>query len=174
MIHFRTAALGIILLSACDPITADDGLTGPGMIRLTTERPEGAAPDTCWGKRTSPAIIETVEREVLLKPAQTSSDGRIQQPAVYQRESVQEIVKEREDTWFQVPCGVEFTPEFVSSLQRALAARGIYRGPVTGEMSMRTRAAVRRLQATEGFDSDILTVETARTLGLIAVERQPE
>ncbi len=174
MIHFRTAALGIILLGACEPVAGNDGSTGPGMIRLTAERPEGAAPDTCWGKKTSPAIIETVEREVLLQPAQTSSDGLIQQPAVYQRESVQEIVKEREDTWFQVPCAAELTPEFVSSLQRALAARGVYPGPVTGEMSVRTLAAVRRFQRPDGFDSDILTVATARKLGLIAVERQPK
>ncbi|ASM71664.1 MULTISPECIES: peptidoglycan-binding domain-containing protein [Roseobacteraceae] len=175
MIHFRTAALGILLLGACDPVTTSgmDGLEGPGMIRLTAERPEGAAVDTCWGKKTSPAIIETVEREILLKPAQVTSDGVIQQPAIYQRESIQEIVQERNDTWFEVPCAAKLTPEFISSLQRALAARKIYRGPVTGEMSMRTRAAVRRIQAPDGFDSDILTIATARKLGLVAVERQP-
>ncbi|MBM1813739.1 peptidoglycan-binding protein [Sulfitobacter pseudonitzschiae] len=150
-----------------------NGLDGPGMIRLTAERPEGAAPDSCWGKKTSPAIIETVEREVLLKPAQVTADGVIQQPAVYRRESVQEIVQERVDTWFQVPCAADLTPEFVSSLQRALAARNIYHGPVNGEMTMRTRAAVRRFQAPDGFDSDILTIATARKLGLVAVERQP-
>ena len=82
-------------------------------------------------------------------------------------------MQERVDTWFEVPCAADLTPEFVSSLQRALAARNIYHGPVTGEMSMRTRAAVRRFQAPDGFDSDILTTATARKLGLVAVERQP-
>tara|TARA_R110000751_G_scaffold17419_8_gene53948 strand:- start:1244 stop:1771 length:528 start_codon:yes stop_codon:yes gene_type:complete len=173
MIHFRTATLGILLLAACVPLSDGNGLDGPGMIRLTAERPEGAASDSCWGKKTSPAIIETVEREVLLKPAQVTAEGVIQQPAVYRRESVQEIVQERVDTWFEVPCAADLTPEFVSSLQRALAARNIYHGPVTGEMSMRTRAAVRRFQAPDGFDSDILTTATARKLGLVAVERQP-
>ena len=161
MIHFRTATLGVLLLAACAPLSGGGGLDGPGMIRLTAERPQGADPDTCWGKKTSPAIIETVEREV------------IQQPAVYKRESVQEIVQERVDTWFEVPCADELTPEFISSLQRALAARNVYNGPVTGEMSMRTRAALRRFQAPDGFDSDILTIATARKLGLVAVERQP-
>lgn len=176
MIHFRIAALGVMLLGACDPMTnADpDGLTGPGMIRLTEEAPQGAKADSCWGKKTTPAIIETVEREVLLKPAQVTSDGVIQEPAVYRRESIQEIVQERQDSWFQVPCNADLTEEFVSSLQRALAARGVYHGPVTGEMSVRTRNAVRRFQAPEGFDSDILTTATARTLGLVAVARQPE
>lgn len=173
MIHFRTATLGALLLAACAPLSGGGGLDAPGMIRLTDTRPEGAAPDTCWGKKTSPAIIETVEREVVLQPAQISADGVIQQPAVYKRESVQEIVQERVDTWFEVPCADALTPEFISSLQRALAARSFYHGPVTGEMSMRTRAAVRRFQAPDGFDSDILTIATARKLGLVAVERQP-
>lgn len=174
MIHFRTATLGVLLLAACTPLTGGGGLDGPGMIRLTAERPQGAAPDTCWGKKTSPAIIETVEREVLLKPAQFTAEGVIQQPAVYRRESVQEIVQERVDTWFEVPCADALTDEFISSLQRALAARNVYNGPVTGEMSMRTRAALRRFQAPDGFDSDILTIATARKLGLVAVERQPD
>lgn len=173
MIHLRTATLGAMLLAACAPLSGGGGLDAPGMIRLTSERPEGASPDTCWGKKTSPAIIETVEREVLLQPAQVTAEGLIQQPAVYRRESVQEIVQERVDTWFEVPCAAELTPEFISSLQRALAARSFYNGPVTGEMSMRTRAAVRRFQAPDGFDSDILTITTARKLGLVAVERQP-
>ena len=73
MIHFRTATLGILLLAACVPLSDGNGLDGPGMIRLTAERPEGAASDSCWGKKTSPAIIETVEREVLLKPAYTGA-----------------------------------------------------------------------------------------------------
>jgi len=115
--------------------------------------------------------IETVERDILLQPAQVSSDGVIRQPAVYKKERRQEIVIPREETWFQVPCADALTPDFISSLQRALAARGLYSGPVNGEMTARTRAAVRAFQAPEGLDSGILSTAAARRLGLIAVAR---
>ena len=108
---------------------------------------------------------------MLLQPAQVTSDGLIQQPAIYKKEVRQEIVQERRETWFQVPCEADLTPDFVSSLQRALAARGLYSGPITGVMDARTRSAVRRFQAPEGLDSGILSTAAARRLGLVAVER---
>ncbi|MEM8578601.1 MAG: peptidoglycan-binding domain-containing protein [Pseudomonadota bacterium] len=159
------------LLCACETMAPPAALTEPGVVRLVASAPPGAAPGTCWGQKVSPAVIETVERDVLLQPAQVSSDGVIRQPAIYKKERRQEIVVPREETWFQVPCAGALTPEFISSLQRALAARGLYSGPVNGEMTPRTRAAVRAFQAPEGLDSGILSTAAARRLGLIAVAR---
>ncbi|WP_299729769.1 peptidoglycan-binding domain-containing protein [uncultured Tateyamaria sp.] len=137
-------------------------------VSLATS-PPGAAPGTCWGKTVSPAVVETVTRKVLLQPAQISSDGRVQAAPIYKDETHQEVVRPRRDTWYEVPCAADLTPEFVSSLQRALAARGYYRGAVTGEIDNATQAAVQRYQRDEGLDSKTLSVAAARKLGLIAV-----
>ena len=80
------------------------------------------------------------------------------------------MVKPRDVTWFEVLCPELQTPEFLSSLQRALAARGYYAGPITGNLNEMTRSAVQRYQMDEGIDTGALTPAGARQLGLIAVE----
>jgi peptidoglycan hydrolase-like protein with peptidoglycan-binding domain len=56
-------------------------------------------------------------------------------------------------------------------LQRALRARALYRGEISGVMDARTRAAVRRLQEPQGLDSGILSLAAARQLGLLVDPR---
>ncbi|MEL6808528.1 MAG: peptidoglycan-binding domain-containing protein [Pseudomonadota bacterium] len=133
--------------------------------------PPGAAPGTCWGKTVSPAVVETVTRKVLLQPAQISSDGRVQAAPIYKDETYQEVVRPRRDTWYEVPCAADLTPEFIASVQRALDARGYYRGAISGEMDNATRAAIQRYQRDEGLDSKTLSVAAARKLGLITVPK---
>ena len=65
-------------------------------------------------------------------------------------------------------CEAALTPNFVSSLQRALAVRGFYQGPESGELNWRTRRAVRLYQMDQGINSAILSLESARQLGLSA------
>lgn len=72
--------------------------------------------------------------------------------------------------WFRTPCPDEMTPELVSSLQRALAARDLHAGAITGRMDAATRKAVRRLQQPLGLDSDRLSLAAARHLGLLPVD----
>lgn len=157
-------------LTACAPMAPDLAALGePEVSRMTQEAPPGAAPGSCWGKHVSPAVIETVTHQVMLQPAEVLADGTVTRPAIYKTETRQDIVKERRETWFQTPCRQEMTPEFVSSLQRALAVRGLYRGPVTGQVDTRTRAAVRRFQKPQGLDSGILSLAAARKLGLVEV-----
>ncbi|MFV0513410.1 MAG: peptidoglycan-binding domain-containing protein [Jhaorihella sp.] len=169
------AALALAGLVACGPPAADlgalAGLGEPRLARTTQAAPPGAEPGTCWGKHATPAIIETVTNQVMIQPAEVLSDGTVTRPAIYKTETVQQIVRERRETWFQTPCEQVVTPEFVASLQRALAARQLYRGPVTGVSDARTRAAVRRYQQPMGLDSGILSLAAARELGLVAVER---
>lgn len=162
-------ALGGCDISGASPAA---GLREPGVTRSTEIAPPGADPGTCWGKIVSPATIETVTVQVLLQPAEVTTEGVIRQPAIYKTETRQNIVRPRRDTWFEAPCDADLTVEFVSSLQRALQARSLYRGAITGVMDARTRAAVRRYQAPEGLDSGILSLAAARKLGLVAV-RQP-
>jgi hypothetical protein len=122
----------------------------------------------------SPAVIETINRETLIAPAQVSSDGRIQVPAVYKKEDIQQIVRPRRDTWFETICPNLLTEDFVASRQRALSVRGTYRGDATGLMDNQARRAISKFQLGGGFDSGNLTVASARSLGLVAVPRKSE
>lgn len=174
---FNSTRLGLCAVAACVALSGCDVPTDArsagrlSKFQVVQTAPPGAAPGTCWGNRVTPAIIETVDREVLVQPAQVSADGRIQQPAVYRRESRQEIVQERREVWTEIVCTPQLTEDFIASLQRALAARGYYSGEVTGLPDNRTRTAIRKFQAEDGFSEGILTVAAARKLGLIAVQR---
>lgn len=160
-------ACGLALAACTMPGTPP----APGQFQLATDAPPQAAPGTCWGKTVTPAIIETVERDVLVQPAQISTDGRIQQPPIYKSETRTEIVEPRREDWQRVPCTSDLSPDLIASLQRALTARGFYAGPPTGEMDRLTQAAIRRYQAENGGpDSGILTVRAARSLGLWTVD----
>ena len=161
-------------LAACQSTLPLTGPNEPEIVQTLQEAPPGAAPGTCWGKDVTPAVIETVTEQVLLQPAQVRGDGTVEEPAIYKTETRQAIVQERRVTWFETPCASVQTPDFVASVQRALKVRGLYRGPVTGKMDARPRAAVRAYQKPEGLDSGILSLAAARRLGLATVERPTE
>jgi hypothetical protein len=169
---FAHCALVCASLAACTPQTADIvALTEPDVAYLTQIAPPGAKPGTCWGKTVQPAVIETVTDQILLQPAEVLADGTVMRPAMYKTETRQAIVRERRETWFETPCVDTMDTAFVSSLQRALTARGFYRGTPNGIMDARTRAAVRRYQEPQGLDSGILSLAAARKLGLASVQR---
>ena len=75
-----------------------------------------------------------------------------------------------EEVAFRVPCPEQMGQSFVETLQRALMARGFHQGPVTGKADSQTRAAVQAFQKGNGFNSPILTLETAQRLGLVPIE----
>ena len=56
-------------------------------------------------------------------------------------------------------------------LQRALTVRGHYTGPVTGKMDRPTRQAILGFQRRNGLESQQLSLDSARRLGLISVPR---
>lgn len=172
MYRLTASAVLTAVLAACSvaPEPEVQALGKPDQAFLTQVTPPEATPGTCWGKTTSPAVIETVTEQVLVRPAEISSDGTVLKPAAYKTETQQKIVRERQDAWFETLCDAEMTPEFIASVQRALAARDLYSGPVSGEMDARTRAAVRRYQNAQGLDSGILSLAAARRLGLVRIE----
>ena len=159
------ALMSGLAVLACLPATSD--LTAASAPRGNGLAPAGAPAGTCWGKVEPPAIVETVTEQVLVSPALTNPDGTIAQLPVYRRETRRQIVAPRKEVWFETPCPPSFTVEFVSSLQRALIARGLYAGPVTGSMDASTRASVLSVQREDGLDSDVLSIATARKLGLV-------
>ena len=75
-----------------------------------------------------------------------------------------------EEVAFRVPCPEQMKGAFVETLQRALMARGYHDGPVTGKADAQTRAAVQAFQKSNGFNSPILTLDTAQRLGLVPIE----
>jgi len=166
--HGLFATLAAVLLGGCQtglPYMAD-----PAEVVTRNAAPPGAEPGTCWGRDETPAVVETVTEQVMLQPAEILADGTVSRPAAYKTETRQQIVKPREATWFETPCEEELTEEFNASLQRALKARGHYRGPVTGRMDSRTRAAIRAYQKPQGLDSGVISLAAARQMGLVLAE----
>lgn len=153
----------ILSLAACQTVVPDASRSNVG-----AETPPGAAPGTCWGKKETPAVIETVTEQVQLSPAETDAAGQILRPSTYATVTRQVILQERVTTWYETPCADVQTPEFIASVQRALAARGLYSGPITARMDPRTRAAILRYQSPLGLESDRLSLDSARRLGLVA------
>lgn len=73
---------------------------------------------------------------------------------------------------FRIPCPENLTPYFIATLQRALAVRGLYKGPITGHIDTETRAAVLKFQQKYGFDSHILSLESSMKLGLVPIRTE--
>lgn len=164
---------GLMALGACMPADlrtafADSMTAGDSAVEVMRgSGPPDADPTACYGQQSTPAIIETVTEQVMIQPPQLSSDGRVLEPAIFVSESQQRIVRERRELWFQIPCEIQARdPDFIAALQRALAARGLYPGPVNGQMTRRTERAVRDYQAPQGLDSPVLSLAAARQLGL--------
>ncbi len=129
------------------------------------ERPEGS----CWEVDMTPAVIETVTEQVVVAPETRGPDGALLTAATYRTDTRTRILREREEVWFRAPCPADYTVEFVTTLQRALKARGFYLLPLTGAMDAGTRDAVRRYQAERGLDSARLALAAAQELGLVVV-----
>jgi hypothetical protein len=81
------------------------------------------------------------------------------------------VIASAEVQVFAVPCPELFSQSFVETLQRALAARGHFASDVTGFVDTNTRSAILTFQQDQGFNSSVLTLESARTLGLLAYDR---
>ena len=168
-----TCALGgALILAGCGdaPLPSVMQFVEPDLKVTRQIAPPNAKPGTCWGQDATPAVIETVTEQILLQPAEVSSDGTQTQPAAYKTETHQRIVKERQEVWFETPCDDLRNPEFVATRQRALTARRLFRGAITGQMDRKTRRAIRKFQAPQGLDSSILSLAAARQLGIVEIE----
>ena len=132
-----------------DAETEAEEETGTG-----TETEAETAPERCWAPGQQAAAGDNADSPV--PTADAEAEAPISGPA---------------QGGFETPCPDVLTPEFIASLQRALAARDYFVAPVTGEMDKAPRAAIASYQADLGLKRDTLSVDAARRLGLIAVER---
>lgn len=163
-----------LFAAACAPPAQDDTPTRFAFTALETARiptPEGAPKDSCWARDVAPAVIETKTAQVMVQPAILNDDGSLLAPAVYATETLQDIVTPRREYVFETLCAKDITPEFIASLQRALQVRSRYNGEISGEINPETEAALRLFQQDQEVETSLLTIETARALGLVAVER---
>lgn len=166
--HWPAPLCALGLLAACgtapDVSRNAEGLEPPPP--LAEQMPDGS----CRARDTVPAIYEHVMGEVQVVQAEIAEDGSVIRPPIYRKGPVPRVVRERAEITFEAPCPDQMTPEFVASVQRALAARGYFAGNVTGALDAPTAAAIRRYQSERGLESAQLSLETARALGLIAVD----
>lgn len=160
------------LLAACQggPIVDVDRLLESEVLRTHVDGPPGAEPGTCWGRDVTPAMVETATDHTMIQPPEIDASGIVRVPAIYRTEQVQRIVREREEIWFRAPCNDELSAENIENLQRALQARGLYDGPISGQLNMATRRAVRAFQQPQGLDSGLLSLRAGRQLGIIAYD----
>lgn len=175
-----------LVLGACQQVSLPRAMptvtpvTKAEMIKVQTSAPKTSIEGECWGKDMTPARVETVTEQVLVRPAGPvigpSPDGAptyktVQSPAVYATQTQQKIVAPRAVFWFQVPCPAQMNTGFTATLQRALKSRGMYRGAVTGLMDAKTQKSVRWYQKQHGLDSTTLSLTAARQLGIVAYAR---
>lgn len=136
-------------------------------IRLSQPSPTDPR---CWHRQTRPALFETKTEQVMVSPETRDAKGAVLRPATFRSESFQRELRPRQTIWFRVPCerDIARADTFTASLQRALKARGLYGGAITGEMNDETAHASRRYQLANGLDSPVLSHAAAQALGLIA------
>ncbi len=166
------AAFGLTVLAGCmdapQVTRAEQDSIGPLANPVTVDPSLG----TCFARATTPAIIETVTEQVMVQPAMIRSDGTVESPAAFRTVTRQQILRERREVEFETPCDTVQTPQFIASVQRALLARGYYRGPISGVIDAKTGNAIERFQtAQDDVHTPLLTLRSARALGLVAQPR---
>jgi uncharacterized lipoprotein YajG len=178
---------GLLLLAGCQAATEAGrslpdlnelsvmaGLTRPAPVILrggTPQAPAGSQPGSCYVRDVSPAVVESITEQVQIKPEMLDRNtGEVIQQAGYRTETRQSIVSERAEIIVQTPCPELQDFTFIATLQRALKARGFYVANVTGIMDSRTRRAIRSYQLARGVNSDVLSVDSAVAMGLVATQ----
>ena len=171
MIRFFASSAVVLALAACGSISPSGTDLRAEQVLAKDEAPPETPAGACWAREVTPAVIETVSEQEMIRPAELAEDGTQLSPAVFRSVTRQKIVQDRKAVFFRTPCGAEDNVTFTASLQRALKARGLYDATVTGEMNDATRTAIRRYQEPRGLDSEVLSLAAARDLGLVAVDR---
>jgi len=128
----------------------------------------GSEAKGCFTEQARPAVVETVTEHVLVEAEERDAKtGAVTNPASYRTTSQARIVSGGEKMWFASVCETDLTPERIATLQRALAVRGLFLGPVSGKIDAATREAIRTYQSQRGLISPVLSLRAARELGLV-------
>lgn len=113
----------------------------------------------------------TVMRPVEIRPARIDpKTGKELAPAQTEERPFSAVVDPGEVKYFETLCREQATPELVANLQRALKARGLYRGAITKRLDAGTRAAVRAYQTPRGLPSEVISRRALMEMGLLVWE----
>ena len=125
----------------------------------------------CFSRAAGPVETRIVTAQIEVSPPLRDRNGVVTRPAIFRNVSRPETVERSPGPVFETVCPQVLDAGFVETLQRALIVRRAYAGPITGSYDAPTTEAVRQFQAGRGLDSAILSLETARALGLVAIGR---
>ena len=157
----------------------------PAEYRVVTKRVKVSDGDT--RETTTPAVYRTVKRRVVDQPATTrkitipaeyatvtktvevtpATTRTTETPATYKTVTRTVNAAPARTVWTSVLCDVNTTPDVVRRLQTALKSAGHYGGPIDGIIGSQTRGGIKSYQTAQGVQSDILTIDSARKLGII-------
>ncbi|SLN30228.1 Putative peptidoglycan binding domain protein [Roseovarius litorisediminis] len=167
MIRPAPLFLTALVLAACQ--SALPRPFKPEVVQLLDQEPQYPRPGTCWEKSSIPDAGAPLTGRMWEIPSSSGTNGSDVKPAADDAELQESDFEARKDIWFETPCREVLTPEFIASLQRALKARNLYAGPVTGEYGTQTSAAVYSYQAPQGLQTGVLSIAAARQMGLVAI-----
>ncbi len=156
-----------LALGACASATAP----APDNVFIDMGQIETDATGRCFAKDTSPAVIETVTIQEIELPEVRDTNGPVIRPATFRTITRQQIVRERAEIRFETVCPQNYSAILVATLQRALKARGFYAGQISGTLDMQTGVAIQKFQRVDGLDTPLLSLDTARLLGLVALSK---
>ena len=115
-------------------------------------------------KITIPAEYASVTKTVEVTPASTKTTAT---PATYKTVTKTVNAAPARTVWTSVLCDVNTTPGVVRRLQTSLKKAGHYGGPIDGIIGSQTRGGIKSYQSAQGVQSDILTIDSAKKLGII-------
>jgi len=166
--RFALTATCILALSGCEtPAPAQNAAE----VMIDMGEIETDASGRCFTRDAPPTQVRIVEETVVIVPEVRDNLGRVTQPAVIRSQDGPQTFRTGNGQRFETLCPQLYTADLVSSLQRALKARGAYNGPISGAYDTPTSAAVRNFQLSSGVDSPLLQRQTVLDLGLAAVPR---
>lgn len=114
---------------------------------------------------TIPPEYKTITVTKLIKPADSRT---IEIPAEYETVTTRKLVREPMLEWRQVLCDENLTYSNIVSLQRALADKGLYGGPIDGVVGAGTMNAVNSFAKSRGLPTgnNYITIEAAKALNV--------
>lgn len=110
-----------------------------------------------------PAEYQTVKVKTELTPARQET---VTIPATYKTVEKVKVVSGGNLEWREVICDTNSTPELISQVQQALAAKGYNPGRVDGVFGMSTLRAMEAYQRANNMIVGQLTMETMNSLGV--------
>lgn len=117
-----------------------------------------------WVERRRPAVYRNVVTKTVVREG---ASRIVTHPATYSTVHKRVLVRTEGPGWARVVCGGQLNPAWVALLQQRLVAQGFDAGPPTGQMGPQTMSALKAYQRTHNQAQGQVTVETARSLGLI-------